>query len=364
MNQIIYQHWFLNNSDLNYDKKHALLEYFYDSYHIFNASKSELLNSGLLTEKAIDKFLESKKKTDIQKDYEEFCHLPFSFITMEDSTFPEKLKNIYDCPYGLFYNGKLLDFSNCVSIVGARRCSAYGKRIALELGSALAKAGFIVISGMARGIDAYAHQGCLDGGGNTAAVLGCGCDVIYPKENRLLYEEIVSRGVVMSEYPIGTGPLAINFPRRNRIVSALSDVVIVVEARSKSGSLITADLALEQGKDIYVVPGRVGDALSEGCNQLISQGAGIITDVNKFVEELSDRYGLAGEIIQPVAKKKIKLSADEKKIYNLIDYYPKNISTLLEESNMDYLRLLSVILALEKKELIFEAFKNNYVKPN
>jgi len=364
MNEIIYQHWLLNNSDLNYDKKHSLLEYFYDSYHIYNATKAELLNSGLLTEKAIDKFLENKKNTDIQKDYEEFCHSPFSFITMEDSAFPEKLKNIYDCPYGLFYNGKLLDFKNCISIVGARRCSAYGKRMALELGSALAKAGFIVISGMARGIDAYAHRGCLEGGGRTAAVLGCGCDVIYPKENRLLYEDIVKNGVVMSEYPIGTGPLALNFPRRNRIVSALSDVVIVVEARSKSGSLITADLALEQGKDIYVIPGRVGDALSEGCNQLISQGAGIITDVNKFVEELSDRHGVTNDRIRPVAKKKLKLNPEEKIIYNLIDYYPKNISTLLEESNMDYLKLLSVILSLEKMELITEPFKNNYVKPD
>ncbi|MCR4567169.1 MAG: DNA-processing protein DprA [Pseudobutyrivibrio sp.] len=363
MNEIVYQHWFLNNTDISYGKKPKLLEYFYDSYHIFNASKTELMESGLLDEKVVDKFIENRNKAQIEKEYESFCHSPFSFITMENPSYPQKLRDIYDPAYGLFYNGKLPEFNHVVSIVGARRCSAYGKKIALELGEALGQAGIIVISGMARGIDSFAHRGCLDGGGNTVAVLGCGCDVIYPKENRLLYEEIVERGAVLSEYPIGTSPIALNFPRRNRIVSALSDVVVVVEARSKSGSLITTDFALEQGKDIYVIPGRIGDALSEGCNKLIAQGAGIITDIDKFVQDLTDLYGMENKREKAIKRHLPKLDEKQKKVYGLFDYYPKSIATVLEECELDYLELLAVIFSLEKLGLLYEPFKNNYVKP-
>ena len=218
---------------------------------------------------------------------------------------------------------------------------------------------------MARGVDSCAHKGCLEAGGITAAVLGCGCDVIYPAENHLLYEEIAKNGVVISEYQLGASPIAMNFPRRNRIVSALSDIVVVVEAREKSGSLITADFALEQGKDIYVVPGRIGDSLSTGCNKLISQGAGVIWDVNQFIEEITDIYGkpLEGSIKSLSGKRgKPVLEPELLQVYNYFDLYPKSLSTVLEESGMDYLKLLSQVLALERMGLITEAFKNNYIK--
>jgi DNA processing protein len=231
----------------------------------------------------------------------------------------------------------------------------------MELSKRLAQDGYTIISGMARGIDTYAHRGCLDGGGKTVAVLGSGCDVIYPSENYLLYEEIVKNGAVISEYQMGTAPIPANFPRRNRIVSALSDIVIVIEAREKSGSLITADLALEQGKDIYVVPGRIGDSLSMGCNKLISQGAGIIYSVDSFLQEIGERYGKT-VVNQKPNKIEVKMDPTERKVYGLIDYYPKNLSTLLEETKMDHLALLSTIYSLEKKELICEVMKNNYVK--
>ncbi|SFN47564.1 DNA processing protein [Pseudobutyrivibrio sp. UC1225] len=363
MNEIVYQYWFLSNEDISYSKKVKLIDYFYDSYNLYTSQKSALLNSGLLDEKTIDKFLFNRSKYDLQKEYEKFTHTPFSFSTVEGKAFPEKLMNIYDTPYGFYYLGNLPDFSNCVSIVGARRCSAYGKKIAHELGRELGKAGFTVISGMARGVDSYGHKGCLEGGGNTVAVLGCGCDVIYPPENHLLYEEIAKNGAVLSEYQLGTNPVAMNFPRRNRIVSALSNIVIVVEAREKSGSLITADFALEQGKDIYVVPGRVGDSLSSGCNKLISQGAGVIWDINQFINEISDLCGKTPENI--VVKKKksmMDLEPELLQVYNYFDLYPKSLSTVLEESGMDYLQLLSQVLALERKGLLAEAFKNNYIK--
>ena len=361
MNEIIYQYWFMKNEDVSYGKKHKLLEYFYDSYHIYNATKGELISSGLLSEADAERFLENKKKFDLNKEYEKFTHSPFSFITMESQGYPDKLRNIFDPPYGLFYVGKLPDFNRCASIVGARRCSAYGKKMATELGRQLAKSGFTVISGMARGIDACGHRGCIEGQGNTIAVLGSGCDVIYPADNRLLYEEIINNGAVLSEYQLGTRPLAINFPRRNRIVSALSDVVVVVEAREKSGSLITADFALEQGKDIYVVPGRVGDALSLGCNKLIAQGAGVICDVGEFMKELSEIYGSVSEI-NLKKEEEIILTNEQKFVYNLFDYYPKSLASVVEENDIDYLELLAQVLSLERLGLLSEAFKNNYVR--
>ncbi len=362
MKDLHYQYWFMKNEDITYGKKPKLIEYFNDSFNIYRATKAELMASGLLDEKTVDAFLEHRKSFDLQREFDEFNNSPFSFITMENDSYPKKLLNIYDYPYGLFYIGKLPSFERAVSIVGARRCSAYGKKLAIELGEKLGENGFTVISGMARGIDSYAHRGCLDKAGNTVAVLGSGCDIIYPHENRLLYEEIVSSGgAVISEYQMGASPIPMNFPRRNRIVSALSDIVIVVEARDKSGSLITADFALEHGKDIYVTPGRIGDSLSTGTNKLIAQGAGVIYDIDSFINEMLGIYGQ--DVVQSnIKKNKINLNFEQKKVYDMFDDYPKSLATVLEESSMDYLNLMSVVLSLEKIGVLTEVFKNNYVK--
>ncbi len=361
MNQIIYSHWFLNNEDIAYTKKAKLINYFYDAYHIYHASKEELKASNLLTETELYEFIEKRKKCDIYGDYEKFCHGPYNFMTMEDENYPEDLKKIFDPVYGFYYIGNLPDLKKTVSIVGARRCSQYGKRIASELGGALAEAGFTVISGMARGIDSYGHRGCLDKGGKTLAVLGSGVDVIYPKENRLLYEEIAKSGAVISEYPIGMQPVAYNFPRRNRIVSALSKAVVVVEAREKSGSLITADFALDQGKDIYVVPGRIGDSLSGGCNRLATQGAGIINSIDDFIKDLQDFYG--EPTVENTNKKTNNppLSQQEMIVYSLFDFYPKSLVSVMEDSEMDYLELLSITMTLVNKGFLEEAFRNHFV---
>lgn len=360
-NELAYQYWFLQNEDISYGRKQKLIEYFYNSFNIYTASINELIASGLMMETEAKKFIKNRSVFDLEKEYEKFCRSPFSFITMEDLRYPEKLANIYDKPYGLFYNGNLPDFNHCIAIVGARRCSAYGKKLAFELGNKLAKEGFTIISGMARGIDTHSHRGAIEAEGKTVAVLGSGCDVIYPPENHLIYEEIVQNGAVMSEYQMGSAPIAQNFPRRNRIVSALSDIVIVIEAREKSGSLITADLALDQGKDIYVVPGRIGDSLSEGCNRLISQGAGIIYNVDAFLNEILERYGM-DKNKKILKNQRVNISLEEKKILSLFDYYPKSLATILEQTNIDYLNLLTVVYSLEKQGLIEEVFKNNYVK--
>lgn len=198
------------------------------------------------------------------------------YIRRNSPGFPGRFEGISGSPEGLYVIGELpRDDQPTVGIVGARMCSRYGHETAYEFGRVLAGKGVQIISGLALGIDCYAQEGALAGGGKTFAVLGCGADICYPKSNREVYEKIKTSGGILSEEKPGTPPLAYNFPKRNRIISALSDIVLVVEAKEKSGSLITVDFALEQGKTVYAVPGRVCDLLSYGCNSLIAQGAGI-----------------------------------------------------------------------------------------
>ena len=215
-------------------------------------------------------------------------------ISRNSDRYPARFEGLSDMPEELYVMGSLPDENApAVAIVGARMCSRYGHNIAFTFGKKLAEHGVSVISGMALGIDGAAQEGALSGGGKTYAVLGCGVDVCYPRSNKMLYDQIPEHGGILSEFPPGTQPLPYNFPLRNRLISALADVVIVVEARKKSGSLITVDYALEQGRSVYAVPGRVGDALSDGCNYLIAQGAGIAWSVEAVIEELSMQASLS-----------------------------------------------------------------------
>lgn len=215
-----------------------------------------------------------------------------------DAEYPQRLKNISGRPRNLYVLGRLPEENRLsVAIIGARDCSEYGKYVARELGTVLGGSGIAVISGMARGIDGISQEAALNAGGSSFGVLGCGVDVCYPKENRQLYERLKLSGGILSEYPPGSPALACHFPPRNRIVSGLADVVVVIEARVKSGTLITVDMALEQGREVYVVPGRVTDRLSDGCNRLIKQGAGILLSPEEFLREL-----LEGEIGRVAAR--------------------------------------------------------------
>ena len=201
--------------------------------------------------------------------------------------YPARLLEIPDPPERLYVIGRLPEEKvPSVAIIGARECSEYGSYVAARLGECMGRNGIQVISGMARGIDGIGQTAALDVGGSSFAVLGSGVDVCYPARNRRLYERLRERGGVLSEYPPGTPALSRNFPPRNRIVSGLADAVVVVEAREKSGTLITVDMALEQGKEVYAVPGRVTDALSSGCNRLVKLGAAMLLDPEELAEEL------------------------------------------------------------------------------
>ncbi len=209
------------------------------------------------------------------------------FVSVLDPDYPKRLLAISSPPICLYYYGKLpSDSAPAVAIVGARACSSYGKLVASEFGRQLGEQKIQVISGMAAGIDSISQNAAVDAGGYSAGVLGCGCDICYPKENRRLYEKLKETGAVISERYPSAQPLKQFFPARNRIISGLSQAVLVVEARVRSGSLITADMALEQGRDVYAVPGRVNENLSAGCNRLIKQGAGMAITPREFVEDL------------------------------------------------------------------------------
>lgn len=209
-----------------------------------------------------------------------------SSVSIDSPEYPRRLRILPDAPEELHYLGHLPEDCPTVAIVGARMCSSYGHSQAYAFGRELASNGVQIVSGMAMGIDGYALEGALDAGGKACAVLGSGADVCYPRSNRSIYQRLRENGCVLSELPDGDAPLPWHFPMRNRIISALADIVLVVEAKEKSGSLITVDFALEQGKTVFAVPGRVGDLLSDGCNRLIAQGAGIACSPDALLAEL------------------------------------------------------------------------------
>ena len=201
--------------------------------------------------------------------------------------YPQALMQIRSAPRQIYVRGQLPEENApAVAIIGARQCSSYGREMAQWFAGELAAAGVQIISGMARGVDGAAQLAALKAGGRSFGVLGCGTDICYPKENQQLYELLLERGGVLSEYPAGTPPLSCHFPGRNRIISALSDCVLVIEAKERSGTLITADFALEQGKDVFALPGRLTDRLSCGCNRLLAQGAGIVLTPQHLLELL------------------------------------------------------------------------------
>ena len=276
----------------------------------------------------------------------------------EDPMFPARLKTLADSPAGLFYKGTLpREEVPTAGIVGARNCSLYGKNMAERFGGELGEKGIGIISGMARGIDGVAQSAALKRGGMSFAVLGCGVDICYPQSNRNLYEALEKQGGILSEYKPGTPPLPYHFPMRNRLIAALSDVLLVIEAREKSGSLITVDQALEQGREVLALPGRVDDALSAGCHQLIRQGAGLLSCCGDVYEALG---------LQRSEEEKrtaaATLKAPLKEIFLRIQGEPKHIEALLEESGLELGELSLRLLELEGLGYIRQVTPGRYLR--
>lgn len=264
-----------------------LNEVFGSEEGVYKTDVAKIERADILTKNQLGALNSAKNNASPEKFVEDIISKQIKAVFWGDEIYPEKLKEIPNPPYQLFYLGKLpATKEKCVSIIGARNCSEYGKEAANYFGSELAKKGVSVVSGLASGIDCISQKASVDNGGISYGIVGSGVDICYPASNRSIYENLKSAGGVISEFPPGTKPLARNFPLRNRIISGLSDVVLVVEARERSGTSITVNMALEQGRSVYAVPGRINNALSKGCNRMISEGAGVATSVDVILDEL------------------------------------------------------------------------------
>lgn len=286
MKDIEYWIWLSRIEGLNPKFLNDLLEKYKSPRIIWEKTKEELIEDGI-KEIYAKEIINTKYRNELEKYLDYMKRNNIELITIEDKEYPDKLKLIYDPPIVLYIKGnkKILN-EKSVAIVGCRLCTKYGENIAKKLAYNLSLNNINVISGLARGIDSCAHKGSLNGEGKTIAVVGCGLDRVYPEENKELFNKIINNnGAIISEYVIGTKPLAKNFPKRNRIISGLSNGVIVVEAREKSGTLITADFALEQGKEVYAVPGNITNCNSYGTNELIKQGAKSVTNIQDILED-------------------------------------------------------------------------------
>ena len=358
-----YTYWYGNIKGMEAKTKNKLKEEgltpadvyfmkFEDLCHIFGEIRTE-------------KIILSRKLTDIDKEWEVLQKKGIKYVTMLDEGYPERMRKLPGMPFGLYFKGHLPDEDMLsAAVVGARMCTPYGKAVAEEIGNILGKNKVNVISGLARGVDGNAQRGALEGGGESFGVLGCGVDVCYPASNIDLYMELEEKGGIISEQPPGMQPLSAYFPARNRIISALSDIVIVVEAKEKSGSLITADMALEQGRDVVAVPGRITDKTSEGCNLLIAQGAEIYTGpttLEKLIGELS-ASGRGVFIYNPKGSTSFspQLSEKEAKVYACLDLRPKRLENILEECPLPFSEVLGILMDLEIKGLVAEATRNTY----
>lgn len=271
-----------------------------------------------------------------------------------DNSYPAVLRDIADPPVALFCRGdaKCLERPT-VAIVGSRAATTYGKRVSFELGRELARQGICVASGMAMGIDGEAHAGALAGGGMTVGVLACGVDVIYPHQHEKLFREVAANGLVISEYPLGTRPDGFRFPERNRIISGVSLGTVVVEASLKSGSLITARLALDQGREVFAVPGRIDSPKSQGTHRLLQQGAKLVNCVDDILEELNMAGMLApGRADRKADVQSAELPEEEKYLLSCLDVYPVTIDELVHQSGYAAAAIFQMLLRLELKGLV------------
>ena len=319
-----YLFWLENLPGIGLRTLQRLMRHFGNAEAVSKASCHELEMVSGLSAACREKILDKDGRARAQENWTELQKKKIRYVSLYHGEYPERLRNLCDAPKHLYVRGRLPDAARCsVAIIGARECTMYGRDMARMFGYRLAGAGVQVISGMAKGVDGWAHQGALESGGNTYAVLGCGVDICYPAVHRRLYDSIWRRGGILSELPVGTRARPGFFPMRNRIISGMSDGILIVEAREKSGSLITADAALEQGRDVFVIPGRIGDELSVGCNRLIRQGAIPVLSPSDILEyygislqkmpEEGQMQSWEREILHMLAQRTVHMSEMEQK---------------------------------------------------
>ncbi len=353
-----------------------LISHFGSIVRALGASVSELSKIEGIGFKTAEQIAATRDKFDTIAELELADKLDVWIIHLNDKRYPPVLKQIYDPPPVLYIKGSLIRQDNlCISIVGTRRCSIYGKEQSSNLAYFLASAGFTICSGMARGIDTAAHQGALSANGRTIAVQGCGLANIFPPENKKLFELIAESGTCISELPLQYEPLPENFPPRNRIIAGLALGTIVVEAGQRSGALITARAAMENNREVMAVPGKIDSPLSKGCHQLIKQGAKLIENVEDVMEAL----GYIGQQLQDHVTEattkaseketeplfdlsRLNLSESEKKIYDYLSKEPSHIDQIIAETNLAPGSINAVLISLRLKGLIKQLPGNLFIK--
>ncbi|MEI7884762.1 MAG: DNA-processing protein DprA [Clostridia bacterium] len=347
------------NVILKYNAKtiNSLLEYFDGAENCWQANNNDLKASGYLRSDVLERFIHERADWKLEEEFARLAKENINFVTIGEKNYPSQLLSIADCPPMLYYLGDLNilnDEALKIAVVGSRKNTDYGSAMTERLASGLAEAGVTIISGLASGIDSIAHKAAIKLEKKTIAVLGCGVDVIYPLENKKLRDAIVNTGCIISEFPPETPPLSFHFPRRNRIISGLAQGVLVVEASINSGSLITAEYALEQGKDVFAVPGPVLNKQSVGCNKLIKQGAMLVETHQDILEE----YQI---FVATKIKLATSLTPEERAVIFALENGALGLEELLTTTGLTIEALLALLTMLELQGLIKKLAGSKYV---
>ncbi len=359
MNDLRYWVAFNRTPGVGTAKIRALVDHFGNLQAAWQAGEAEWKAAGL-DRRAIDSLRAVRAKMDLDAEFARVSACGARLVTWSDPDYPPLLQSIPDPPPLLYMKGELTpaDRQWAVSIVGTRRATAYGRQAAERLASDLASSGVTVVSGLARGIDAAAHWAALRAGGRTIGVMACGIDLVYPAEHARLAAQIAERGALLTETPIGSPPEAGNFPARNRIISGLSLAAVVVEAGEHSGALITADRALEQGREVFAVPGSIFSRTSAGANRLIQEGATLVRSAEDVLEALNLR------MVAQQAEAQAVLTSDpvEAAMLKAISHEPTHIDDIVRSMNLSVSQVSSVLAMMELKGLVRQVGGMNYVR--
>lgn len=348
-------------SGIGPNRANLLLRHFGSPENIFSADEKEICGIEGISHTMAAEIKKGFCENTVREQLKQAKELGIDIITLADSRYPELLKSIHAPPAVLYVRGTLQESDvKSIGIVGTRRISAYARQATRMITEELTEAGATIVSGMARGVDTVAHMTAIRNGGRTIAVLGCGLDTCYPPESGELMNRITQNGAVISEFPIGAPPDTFHFPRRNRIISGLSQAVLVTQAGEKSGALITADFALEQGREVFAVPGPITATGHIGCNRLIRNGAGLASCGGDILEPLYRIFGKKRD--RRPEKDEPVLSREEELVYQHLSYEPLHIDNLSDKCGQPGTRVLSILLNLELKGIIQQTSGKNFVR--
>lgn len=332
-----------------------LMERFENYEEIFKFDKYTFINSFQIKEEEYSKIIESKN-VNLKEEIQKLNEKNIKILSLKSSDYPEKLKNISQPPVFLYYKGDIsLLKKRVIGVVGTRKATTYGRVVCEKFSQELVENNIVTVSGLALGIDSICHKKTLESQGKTIAVVGSGLDIIYPKENRVLWQEIEKKGLILSEFPLGTEPLARNFPMRNRIIAGISKGILVVESQLKGGSLITAEIALEEGREVFAVPGDIFSPASEGCNELIKNSqAKLVTSVADILSEYEWKK-------REKRKIKVEMTSLEEKIYCVLDK-ELTLDEIIIKTSIKAGEALAILMNLELKKLVVSVAGGKYRK--